>query len=281
MSFRYRHAFVSAALFSIIFLGIAFAHAFGLIPGSVSSASTAYAQGTPAPSKYGVRWGFYVVYNPNSWESLRVNAKHLNYVSPYYYYLHKEGKVTGNAQPHVDNLLKQVGAKNLPMIQNVPQYNDFSAILTDTNKQISIIDQLDTIVTQGGYDGITIDFEGINATDKDNLTAFMSRLYERFHPKGKLVVIAVAAKTKEITTGWAAAYDYVALNEVVDYLLIMAYDYHWSTSAPGPIAPMDRLVATANYTLARVPAKKVIWGAGVYGYDWPKGPRALAHSQEQ
>jgi spore germination protein YaaH len=234
--------------------------------------SVVRAEEAAGPSKYGVRWAFYVTYNPNSWESLKVSAKHLNYVSPWFFYVNKEGQVTGNAQPHVNKLLKEVGAKNLPMVQNVPQYNEFSAILTDTNKQIAIVDQLDALVTQGGYDGITIDFEGINASDKDNLTGFMTRLYERFHPKGKLVVIAVAAKTKEITSGWAAAYDYVALNEVVDYLLIMAYDYHWSTSGPGPISPMERLKATADYTLARVPAKKVIWGVGVYGYDWPKAP---------
>src|SRR5215210_241172 len=132
MSFRYKHVFASAALFFVLFLGAGFAHVTGLTTCAVPVAGTAYAEDAATPSKYGVRWGFYVSYNANSWESLKVNAKHLNYVSPYYYYLHKEGKVTGNAQAHVDTLLKQVGAKNLPMIQNVPQYNDFSAILTDT-----------------------------------------------------------------------------------------------------------------------------------------------------
>ncbi len=53
-------------------------------------------------------------------------------------------------------------------------------------------------------------------------------------------------------------------------MLVMAYDYHWSTSGPGAVAPMDKLRATADYTVAHVPAKKVIWGVGVYGYDWKR-----------
>ncbi len=225
-----------------------------------------------ANQSVGVRWGFYITYNPNSWASLQVNARYLNYVSPWFYGLNADGQVTGRDQPQVGSLLRQVGAKSLPMIKNTPQYNDFTAVLTDTNKQADIINQIDALVASNRYDGITIDFEGLNPTDKPMLTAFMGSLYARLHPEGKLVAMAIAAKTKEITTGWAAAYDYPALGAVTDYLLVMAYDYHWATGDPGPVAPMDRLRPSADYTVARVPANKVVWGVGVYGYDWGLNP---------
>jgi hypothetical protein len=35
---------------------------------------------------------------------------------------------------------------------------------------------------------------------------------------------------------------------------------------------MNKLRDTASYTLARIPARQVIWGVGVYGYDWMVGP---------
>ncbi|HEX9991152.1 MAG TPA: glycosyl hydrolase family 18 protein [Chloroflexia bacterium] len=216
----------------------------------------------------GIRWAFYVTYNPNSWTSLQTNAQHLNYVSPWFFYVDKNGQVTGKDQPQATSLLKQVGAKSLPMVQNTAQYNDFTAVLSDTNKQIAIVSQLDALITTYGYDGITIDFEGINATDKPLLTAFMGRLYDTLHPKGKLVAIAVAAKTRDTNTGWAGPYDYTALSAVTDYVLIMAYDYHWSTGDPGPVAPIDKLRQTAIYAVSKIPASKVIWGVGVYGYDW-------------
>jgi hypothetical protein len=97
-------------------------------------------------------------------------------------------------------------------------------------------------------------------------------VYDRLHPKGKLVTVVVAPKTRDVSTGWAAAYDYPALGKVVDYVMVMAYDYAWSNGDPGPIAPMNKLRDTASYTLARIPARQVIWGVGVYGYDWMVGP---------
>ncbi|HUP28033.1 MAG TPA: glycosyl hydrolase family 18 protein [Chloroflexia bacterium] len=232
--------------------------------------------GPPVPAetytgtKFAVRWGFYINYNPNSWDSLQANAKNLNYVSPWFFYVNKEGQVTGNNEARVTTLLKQAGVKNLPMVQNSAQYNDFTPALSDPGKQASLVDQLERLVEANGYDGITIDFEGVNATDRPALTAFMGALYARFHPKGKLVAMAVAAKTTDSGTGWSAPYDYDALASVLDYMLVMAYDYHWSTSEPGAVAPINSLRRTAAYTVEHVPAKKVIWGVGVYGYDWER-----------
>jgi spore germination protein YaaH len=241
----------------------------GLGPAAPNAASAA----PPRQEGAGpVRWGFFITYNPNSWVSLQANARYLTHVSPWLYNLNAAGQVGGRERPDVAALLKSVGAKSLPMLKNTPQYDDFSAIISDPNRQDDIVNQVDSLIDAYSYDGITIDFEGLNPGDKPALTAFMSRLYERLHPKGKLVAMAVAAKVKEISSGWAAVYDYPALANVVDYLLVMAYDYHWATGDPGPIAPMNKLVDTANYAVARVPASRLLWGVGVYGYDWGRNP---------
>ena len=220
----------------------------------------------------GVRWGFYVTYNPNSWTSLQANGKYLNYVSPWFYSVTEAGLITGSDQPEVTYLLRSLKVKNLPMIQNAAQYDDFTPVLSDPDRQTALLDSIQTLIDAYGYDGITVDFEWVNPADRPLLTAFMQALYARLHPQGKLVVMAVAAKSRDVDTGWAAAYDYAALSAVTDYLLIMAYDFHWAGGSPGPIAPMDRLRATAAYALSKVPANKIIWGVGVYGYDWPLGP---------
>jgi spore germination protein YaaH len=225
------------------------------------------------PGATAIRWGFYVTYNPNSLQSLQSNVNKLNYVSPWYYNLNADGQVTGTDRADVSQLIHGAGAKNLPMIKNSSaEYNVFSAIINDDNKIASIVDSIDALVTTKGYDGITIDFEAINPSDKTRLTIFMSRVYDRLHPKGKIVTVVVAPKTRDVTTGWAAAYDYSALYKVVDYVMVMAYDYAWSNGDPGPIAPMDKLRDTATYTLGKIPSRQVIWGVGVYGYDWRVGP---------
>ncbi|MEO8287802.1 MAG: glycosyl hydrolase family 18 protein [Chloroflexota bacterium] len=241
----------------------------------VLSACVVYTAGAAplrASGAAAVRWGFYVTYNANSLQSLQANARNLNYVSPWFFNLNANGQVTGNDQPNVSQIIKSAGAKNLPMLKNSSAENDvFSALIGDDAKVASIVDAIDALITANGYDGITIDFEAINPADKTRLTIFMSRVYDRLHAKGKLVTAVVAPKTKDITTGWAAAYDYPALGKVVDYVLVMAYDYAWANGDPGPIAPMNKLRDTATYTLSKIPAQQVIWGVGVYGYDWAEG----------
>ncbi len=261
MKLRYRGAAIALILFFIIILGASLMLTHNARAASASSpAEEAQAMD--------VRWGFYVTYNPNSLASLQANARSLNYVSSWFFNVNSAAQITGQDRPEVSALLTSVGAKNLPLLKNSATYNDFTAILTDTTKQLSIINQIDVLVQANNYDGITIDFEGVNATDKAALTAFMGRLYNRLHSEGKLVAMAVPAKLKDVSSGWGAPYDYAALAAVNDYLLIMAYDYHWSTSDPGAVAPIAKLRDTAAYTLALVPAKKVVWGIGVYGYDW-------------
>ncbi|MFL5733798.1 MAG: glycosyl hydrolase family 18 protein [Chloroflexia bacterium] len=262
MSLRYRRGGTVLVLLAVVLGGLPASE-------SVRAATGSPPKSVPAwQSRMDVRWGFYVTYNPNSWTSLQANAGYLNYVSPWFYYLDAAGQVTGKDQPQVGALLRQVGARSLPMLKNDATYNNFTPIITDTVKQDAIVSQIDAIIGANGYDGITIDFEGLNGVDKDSLTAFMGKLYAKLHPKKKLVAMAVPAKVRESTDGWSAAYDYAALSGVLDYLLIMAYDFHWTTSDPGPVAPMDRLRVVADYAAAKVPRGKIVWGAGVYGYDW-------------
>jgi spore germination protein len=265
---RIAATFAFLLLASVFYSALRTPHsALGAPPSSVFSLPSSAQSSTLA-----VRWGFYVTYNPNSWASLQANDRNLNYVSPWFYYLKAGGQITGEAQPQVNVFLKSNKIKNLPMVQNAIQYNDLTAVLADTNKQLAVVNTIDQLVTNNDYDGITIDFEWVSPADKGLLSAFMSRLYGVLHPKGKLVAMAVAAKTTDNTTGWSAGYDYPALAAVTDYLLIMAYDYHWADSVPGPIAPMDRLRLTADYAVSKVPPSKIIWGIGVYGYDWTKKP---------
>jgi spore germination protein YaaH len=220
-------------------------------------------------STFPVRWGFYVTYAPDSLESLRANIGSLNCVSPSIFAINKAGQLAGNDQPEITSLVRQAGARNLPMVSNVPFHNDLTPILSNPATRSSIIDSIDSKIKLYGYDGITIDIEEVNPADGALITTFMGELSARLHPEGKLVVMAIPPKPQDTSTGFAAAYDYAALGNIVDYLLVMGYDYHIMGGQPGPIAPIESLQGAASYTVAHVPPSKVIWGIGVYGYDWP------------
>lgn len=64
------------------------------------------------------------------------------------------------------------------------------------------------------------------------------------------------------------AQDYAAIGRVADEVRIMLYDYHWSTSAPGPLAPIRWVRHVLQWAATQVPPSKLVMGVATYGYDW-------------
>ena len=67
------------------------------------------------------------------------------------------------------------------------------------------------------------------------------------------------------------AQDYAALGHSADRVVVMAYDWHWAFSAPGPIAPTWWVDDVLDYATSVVPPEKLALGVGLYGYDWSGG----------
>ena len=84
-----------------------------------------------------------------------------------------------------------------------------------------------------GYSGLTVDFEGLtSARYREDFTAFMRLLREEL-PSGKTLYVAVPPDE------WYAGYDYRALGEVCDKVLLMAHDYQWQAIPAGAVGTED------------------------------------------
>ena len=53
-----------------------------------------------------------------------------------------------------------------------------------------------------------------------------------------------------------------------DQVRIMTYEYSWSTSPPGPIAPVTWVNDVVAYATSQIPPAKILQGIPFYGYDW-------------
>jgi spore germination protein YaaH len=125
------------------------------------------------------------------------------------------------------------------------------------------------------YDGLQIDFELVPPRDGDNFRSFLEELRDRLGEK--IFSVALPARTKTLEND---VYDYQKIAPLVDRILVMAYDEHWSTSAPGPIASLGWCRSVAAYALAAVGREKLIMGLPFYGRTWGNvNPgRAFFHS---
>ncbi len=120
-----------------------------------------------------------------------------------------------------------------------------------------------------GYDGIDLDWESVLRADRSRFTQFVRALGAKLHKQGKLLSIAVLAKTSEPGDWFGAkAEDYAKLGAVVDEFKIMTYDYSGSWSDPGPIAPPSWADAVLTFAESVVPSAKIMMGIPFYGYDW-------------
>ncbi|GHT77174.1 hypothetical protein FACS1894130_00640 [Spirochaetia bacterium] len=121
----------------------------------------------------------------------------------------------------------------------------------------------DLLEAARAYDGLQIDFELVPARDGEPFRSFLGELRERL--RGKPLTVALPARTKTTIDNW---YHYAAIKPLVDRILLMAYDEHWSTSAPGPIASMGWCKTVAAYGLATIGPEKLIMGVPFYGRTW-------------
>jgi len=219
--------------------------------------------------------GWVVEYDALSASDFAQHVAAFTWVSPTGLYIDETGTLGGDVPADVVKSARDGGVLVLPLVAN-RNFDRQTAhkILTEAETRDSVIGQLESFLAQGGYDGINIDFEDVPEGDRDGLTQFMGLLASRLRSKGKLVTIDVPAKTYDATIGWAGAYDYGALGDVCDLVIIMAYDYHWSSGPAGAVSPLDWFEDVVRYASSVIPASRLMIGMPFYGYDWPTGGTA-------
>lgn len=124
-------------------------------------------------------------------------------------------------------------------------------------------------LTSGGYRGAVIDLEGFAAADRDVVVAAVRAIADSARRHG---VSPVAVAVPAVDTTVFHGRDLVPS---ADYLLVMLYDQHWTTSAPGPLAAPDWVRGATKLRVAEVGATHVVAALPLYGYRWPTaGPAA-------
>jgi spore germination protein YaaH len=229
-------------------------------------ASSLFAPVHAAP-EHGLVLGYYVPYDATSWASLEAHPEQLDIVATQSVTI----DACGGLSSRDDQTLKQFAHAH--GLKIVPSLFTLSAglnhlLLTDDAIRASALQNIVDYTLGEGYDGFDIDLENVDPTDRAAFTDFVGDLASALHDQGKLVTIAVPAKERDTTTGWAGAFDYAALGSRVDLVTIMAYEYRGPFSGPGSVAPFDWVLRVTDFATRQIPASKLLLGLAFYGYDW-------------
>ncbi|MEO6159168.1 MAG: HAD-IA family hydrolase, partial [Ilumatobacteraceae bacterium] len=217
-------------------------------------------------------------------ESIAAHGSLLRDISPFWYTAQSVTEIVAQPTLPADeaaaftSAARQDGSRIVPSIFDSLPAGGMAAVLADPVQRAEHVQAIVKFVTDGGFDGIDLDYEQFAfadqrstwATTSVNWISFLTELSAPLHAAGKTLTVSVPYiydndKT-DLSGYWV--YDYRSMAKVVDRIRIMAYDY--STTSPGPIAPLafiKRAIAGAKAAVGD-PGKLVL-GIGLHGYNWP------------
>ncbi len=201
-------------------------------------------------------------------------GKYLTYISPFSYQVNYDATLTGINDTTILNTAKKYNIAPLMVITNFREGN-FDAelaqtILTNNDLQAKLFNNILKVMEEKGYYGLNIDFERILPESRQLYNDFLKNAVAFFRPKNYPVSTALAPKPEDYQTGaWHGAHDYKAHGEIVDFVILMTYEWGWSGGPPYAVAPIDLVEDVVRYAASVIPPEKIMMGVPTYGYDWP------------
>ena len=164
----------------------------------------------------------------------------------------------------------QRGTKVLLTVTNFGSKNNTS-LLSHTDRQIFLLNTLIPLLKSRNADGVNFDLENVSVSQRNNLINFMQIASDMIKAEMPEAEISMATPAVD----WSGSWDLKKLSEICDYLIVMGYNYYWSSSSTaGPVAPLagenyNVSKSVNTYLTAGVLPEKLMLGVPWYGYDWP------------
>ncbi|TFB22787.1 LysM peptidoglycan-binding domain-containing protein [Filobacillus milosensis] len=200
-------------------------------------------------------------------------GRHLTYLSPFTYGFREDGTITSLDD---EGLIDAALATNTAPLLVLTNYSgdgfdsDLAATLfRNPELQETLITNLINLMEQKGYQGVNFDFEYVYPEDREGYNDFLRRVVERLRPQGYIISSALAPKDSADQAGLLyEAHDYPVHGELLDFVVLMTYEWGWAGGEPWAIAPIDEVREVLDYAVTEIPPEKILMGVPLYGRDW-------------
>jgi len=199
---------------------------------------------------------------------------HLTFLSPFSYQVKPDGGLIPMVDGPMTQAARQENVASLLVITNTREGAGFDSrlahiILTDEQAQDALIKNTIATLREKNYYGLNIDFEYIYPYDRESYNQFLRKITEMLHSLGYIVSTALAPKITGDQRGLLyEAHDYAAQGAIVDYIILMTYEWGYTFGPAQAVAPADKVEQVLQYAVSVIPSKKILMGMPNYGYDW-------------
>ncbi|MEQ6388574.1 LysM peptidoglycan-binding domain-containing protein [Bacillaceae bacterium S4-13-58] len=202
-------------------------------------------------------------------------AEHLTYISPFAYVIQEDGSLQLYMKD--DRQAIQAGlAENARPMMSITNFTTTSAgenvaheVLSSSENRERLLTNILAIMREKGYEGLNVDFENVLPADRELYNQFLVETVERLHEAGYFVSTSLAPKISAEQKGLLyEAHDYEAHGRIVDFIVLMTYEWGYRLGPPRAISPLNEIKRVLDYALTVIPKEKIMMGFQLYARDW-------------
>lgn len=223
-------------------------------------------------------------------EQIREVGRYLTYSAYFAYTIKANGDLTGIDDQAVIQASRDNRVAPMMCITNFTSQSAGSdlahSILTNREAEDRLHANVLRIMRQKGYVGLNIDFENVLQGDREAYNQFLQRTVHKLHSVGYFVSTALAPKISGTQQGLLyEAHDYPAHGRIVDFVVLMTYEWGYRKGPPQAISPINQIKRVLDYAVTVIPRHKIFMGFQIYARDWliphQSGQEAETFSQQE
>ncbi len=201
----------------------------------------------------------------NNLLNLLNNTKGLTTISPTWFSVSSnEGELTSLASEKYVETAHNFGLEVWALVDDFNKDVDMYKLLSNTASREKLTNELIANAIKYNLDGINIDFENIKESCGQHYIQFLRELSVKCRNNG--IVLSVDSY---VPSAYTEYYDREEQGKIVDYVVVMAYDEHYSGSeTSGSVASISFVSDAVHNILEQVAPERVIIAMPFYTRVW-------------
>ncbi len=215
-----------------------------------------------------VRYAFMADMKPKSLASFKKNADHIDALIPSWLEINsQEGDIKLPSPRGLQTLLSWI-EKNAPAISILPLIGDTDnedmqtviKVFNSATARTNLLNNIKDFVTINKFNGVVFDFNRLPLESRDDYIIFIKEAASTFHSLNLKILATVPSNDP--------SFDYDAVSDAVDHMILRIYDEHSQSDEAGPLAGQAWFESQLDARLKHMDGSKFVIAIGSYAYDW-------------